>query len=252
MDVIDREKKWLLEEKYAGFPSEDYHRDVSRLHRDVPLAYIIGYVHFLNCHIDVSQRPFIPRVETEFWVEKVIGALKDTHPSQKSTRILDLCAGSGCIGIAFLKHLSNALVDFGEMNISFIKQIVMNGEKNHIDARRMRTIHTDLFSNINDRYDVIVTNPPYLSRTRQSFTQKSVLEFEPHDALFSRDNGFAHIKNIIVTAPLHLHDRGKLYVEIDPWQKTIIEDLFQESNEYSKIMFLKDQYGVFRVAAFEK
>ncbi|MDO8520716.1 MAG: HemK/PrmC family methyltransferase [bacterium] len=148
----NKERTWLLNEKYSGVETPAFRTDLKRLERGEPLAYIIGWVDFLGCRIDLSARPLIPRPETEFWVEQAMAEVTSGQwlvaSRKNSLKILDLFAGSGCIGIALLKHLPNAMVDFGEKDPRLCKQIEKNIALNAIDPKRTRVIQTDVFSNI--------------------------------------------------------------------------------------------------------
>ncbi len=95
---MTQDEVWLLREKYQGVKTDAFFEDCARLKNGEPLAYIIGSIPFLNTTIFLDAHPLIPRPETEFWVEKAIAHMNVRAP----LRILDLCAGSGCIGVAVL------------------------------------------------------------------------------------------------------------------------------------------------------
>src|SRR5690606_26669366 len=100
--TLNQEEQWLLEEKYAGAESEAFRADLKRLTGGEPLGYVIGHVPFLDCRIHLDSHPLIPRPETEYWVEKAMVAIKEVAggPEARPLHVLDLCAGSGCIGVA--------------------------------------------------------------------------------------------------------------------------------------------------------
>jgi release factor glutamine methyltransferase len=235
---MNKDQQWLLEEKYAGIPSPQYEADLKRLNRGEPLAYIIGWSDFLDCRIDLSLRPLIPRPETEWWVEQVINKTETTKP----LKILDLFAGSGCIGIALLKHLPNAVVDFGEKEQTLKEQIEKNIFENKIDPKRARIITTDVFSNIPDPYDIIVANPPYIDPETPETVDRSVLDWEPHAALFAEKGGLFFIEALLQQASGHLNADGVLYVEFAKDQEEDIAQLMKETKLEGTIH--ADQYGV--------
>ena len=133
--MFEQEKRWLMKEKYGGRECAAFSADVEKLENGVPLAYLIGNMPFLGCTIDLEYKPLIPRPETEFWVNDFIKNEIDETPRYK---ILDLFAGSGCIGIGILKNCQNCSVNFGEKNSNFIKQIKKNLKLNKINKKNMK------------------------------------------------------------------------------------------------------------------
>ena len=150
---ISEKIKFLIKDKYAGKWHPEFLNDLKRLKAGEPLDYIIGWKPFLNCQIDLSQKPFIPRPETEYWTEKFIAFAK-TRGSR--LKILDAFAGSGCIGIAILKNLKNTNVNFIEKNPEFIKQIKINLKLNKIASSRYQIIHSNIFENIGINKNIIL------------------------------------------------------------------------------------------------
>ena len=221
-----------------------------------PLDYIRGFCEFLGCKIDLSQKPMIPRPETEFWLKK---AIKSINQAGRKIVCLDVFAGSGCIGIAVLKNcpeLCRGAV-FGEIDKNFIKQIKINLDLNKINPKRYRIIHSDIFKNIKGRlalhqnlrfgagYDYIFANPPYVAEKRKHLVQKSVLDFEPHRALFGGKDGMIFINKFLKDAKKYLNKNGKVYLEFDSFQKKIIEKLLKQFG-YKKFKFYKDQFKKWR------
>lgn len=243
MQEFSKEIDILLREKYQGIETEDFLHDIQRLNNGEPLDYVIGNIPFLNCKIDLSFKPLIPRTETEFWVEKALKELTDVN---KHLNILDLFAGSGCIGVALLNALPNAHVDFGEIDQSLTEQIHINLKLNNVEDRA-RVIQTDVYSHITEmKYDFIFANPPYLSKERIKDIQGSVLANEPHEALFAEDDGLHYAKTLISDSQSHLNQNGTLFIEIDPHQKEPLETYAKDYN--CAITFWNDQYDRTRVA----
>ena len=241
--MYTQEEKWLLREKYNGVYAPEFERDKLRLKQGEPLAYIIGSVPFLNVKIDVSLRPHTPRVETEFWTEKVIEILKTDV--RKEIRCLDLFSGSGCIGIAIAKNVLHAHVDLADTDARCIQQIEKNILLNTIDCRNVRVLQSNMFSHVPGTYDYIFANPPYLATKRIDRVADSVLSFEPHRALFGGSDGMDVISCFLAECPKHLAPHGRVFMEFDDRERDAIEELVSKLS-YRDVWFEKDQYGVWR------
>jgi release factor glutamine methyltransferase len=238
---MPKEEAWLLKEKYHGEKSDAFFADCKRLALGEPLGYLIGYSPFLNCKIWLDSHPLIPRPETEYWVEKAIAEIN--HRTISSPRVLDLCAGSGCIGISIAKAVPSAFVDFSEIDLSHYPTIEKNLTENDIAPERTNIYHTNLFEGIDHTYDFIVSNPPYIDLDL-GMTDESVLKHEPYIALSGGLAGLEVIEDIIKRAPLFLNPHGQLWLEHEPEQTKAINALASENN--FSITTHNDQYGVNR------
>ena len=251
-EILKNEKRWLLEEKYGGNvlakESSEYLSDIKKLESGYPVAYLIGNVDFLGCHIDLESKPLIPRPETEFWVKEII----DEHKNSESLKVLDLFSGSGCIGLSILKNINNCQVDFGELKQEHVDQIDKNISINSLDNTAYNVYQSDVLSSIPEgEYDLILTNPPYIDKTKKETVQISVLDNEDPDALFADDQGLFFVKKIIDEGFTYLKDGGKIYIEYDPWQTDLIRE-YLDSKGISKYKYWKDQFGKNRVVIIEK
>jgi release factor glutamine methyltransferase len=230
--VLAREINWLLREKYRGEKSDAFFADCARLEAGEPLAYIIGQVPFLDCTIHLDSHPLIPRPETEYWTEKAITEIKNNFrgPTPKSRggtpKVLDLCAGSGAIGVAVAKAISEAQVTFAEIDSAHLPTIKKNLTSNTIiyDSTNYPMVVSDLFAHVSGTFDFILTNPPYIDRDAKT-VDDSVVAYEPHLALFGGDNGMEIIARIITEAHKHLQPSGQLWIEHEPFQLEAIAHL---------------------------
>lgn len=255
LDLLDREKRWLLEEKYQGIENEEYATDIARLESGTPVDFLIGHREFLGCHIDLSYHPLIPRNETEFWTHNLINKLKSEKTRSRASGcrvgVLDLCAGSGCIGIALLSHLPHAQVDFAEYNPDFVAQIKKNLEINNIDPKRYHVYQSNMFENIGwsdyPMYDLIVANPPYIAHNRRETVQDSVHNQEDHGSLYADDDGLYYIKQIIDSLPRYLAPEGECYIEYDPWQTDLITEYLDTNHPHLEYRIIPDQNNKDRV-----
>lgn len=238
-----REIDWLLREKYPRFLAEpkrylpQIRRDVKRLRKGEPLAYIIGWVDFLGCKIDLSGKPLIPRPETEYWTEKFIEELrirnKELRSKKKGGRsgrfkILDVFAGSGCIGIAALKHIPKAEVWFADSDPACLKQIEKNIKLNRISAGRYRIKHSNILKNVRMLFDYILANPPYIPAGRRAKLPLSVRKYEKPKALFGGKDGLYHIRRLLKEAKEHLRPGGEIWMEFGSGQAAAVRKIAEK------------------------
>ncbi len=232
---------WLLKEKFGGVKSDAFYADCKSLALGKPLAYLIGWTPFLNCKIWLDSRPLIPRPETEFWTEKAIKVIRDT--GLKIPRVLDLCSGSGCIGVAVAKSIPESSVDFSEIDVNHIPTINKNLTENGLDEKKSTVAHTSLFAKLHHQYDFVLSNPPYIDASLER-ADASVTENEPYVALFGGKDGMEIISQIIEQAPSHLNHHGQLWLEHEPEQTSAIYTLGREHG--FSVTTHNDQYGVER------
>ena len=208
-------------------------------------------IKFLGCKIDVSKKVFLPRPETEHWTKIAIKdianfELKISRPSKKpnyNIKVLDIFAGTGCIGIAVLKHTENTFVDFVDIDEESLDQILINLNLNKISPKRYRIIKSNIFANLGgEAYHFILANPPYVALERKNEVDKEVLQKEPHNALFAGKKGLSFIKKFLKEAKDHLKPYGKIYMEFDP----------RQIGELRKILIKKGYQFEFRKDQFKK
>ena len=211
----------------------------------IPIEYEKSFIKFLNCKIDLRNRVFIPRIETEFWVKKAIKELKIENCKLKIDA-LDIFAGSGCIGIAVLENIKNSFVDFVDIDKKAIGQIKINLKLNKIPRERYRIYKSDLFEKIkNKNYNYIFANPPYVAKERLKEVQPSVLKYEPKTSFLAGKRGLFYIRKFLKEAKRFLKERGTVYLEFDPLQKKEIEDILKKKG-YKNFKFFKDQFKKYR------
>ncbi len=236
-----QEIQWLLEDKYGGEKSSSFFTDCERLAAGEPLGYVIGHIPFLNCQIWLDSKPLIPRPETEFWVELAISGIKKM--TSQAPSVLDLCAGSGCIGTAVAKAVPVVNVDFSEIDVHHLPTIEKNLKTNGINPYQSNIIQSDLFQNVTKKYDFILSNPPYIDPVLDR-TETAVKSHEPHLALYGGQNGLELINKIITTAPTHLNPEGQLWLEHEPEQSAAIKHI--GGSQGFTVITYNDQYKVER------
>jgi len=223
------------------------------MNKDLPIEYKKGFTKFLGRQINLSQRVLIPRIETEFWVAKVLSQLKKRR---KKFFALDIFAGSGCIGIAVLKSSYFSHVDFIDLDPRAISQIKINLKINKISSKRYRVIKSDLFEKLEKEkegagYDFIFANPPYVARERLPEVQPTVLKYEPKSAILAGKKGLYFIKKFLKTVKNFLKEKGFIFMEFDPDQKEDIKKILEKEG-YKNFWFQKDQFKKYRFVKISK
>lgn len=201
--------------------------------------YARGSVPFLGVTVRLDSQPLIPRTETEYWAEHAI----KSAPSATPLRVLDLFAGSGAIGLAVLAHIPYSHVTFAEIKPQHLLTIQKSIDVNGFDPSRTTLLESDVWSAVTGVFDIVVANPPYISRERNT-AEDSVLSAEPHEALFADDDGFSLIQKTIEGLSEHLTPNGALWIEYEPYQSERLRAL---GALYGfSVAMKRDQYNVER------
>lgn len=224
-----------------------FYRMRQRRLKKEPVAYILKKRFFYDLEFYVDKHVLIPRPETEILVETAIKQLK---PLKSQSRVLDIGAGSGIISICLAKfaNANVTAVDVCKKALSVFKKNI----KKHNLENQITPILSDLFPPIpkepfDNRFDMIVSNPPYVSENDWNNLEPGVKDFEPKHALVAEENGLTLIKDIITRAPAYLKENSPLLIEIGYGQEPPVR-AFLEQNKWKNIQFVKDYAGVQRVA----
>ena len=212
------------------FISQDYKNiiieSLDKISKNYPIDYIINKKNFYGYDFYVNEDVLIPRPETEELVQWV---LEDNANIKKSIKLIDLCSGSGCVGITISKENKNMDVTLSDVSEKALEVCNKNKVQLNSDAK---TIKLDLNSNFesNYKYDIIVSNPPYLSPNEANEIGENV-KFEPEIALFAPINNPLHFyKRIIEFALINLNKKGQIYLELNP---VFIKDFIQLLSDYN-------------------
>lgn len=209
---------------------------MSLLEKDYPVQYIIGYVDFYGLKINVNEFTLIPRYETEYLIELTLKEIKKLNLANQ--KILDLCTGSGAIGLTLKSLLPSSEVTLSDISKDAL--MVANKNKNELNLD-VNIIESDLFKNIQGKFDVIISNPPYVM-TNETLP-KDVL-YEPHLALYSGPKGIDHIEEIFKNIKSHLNNKYLIALEIneksEPDITNLIKTYFEKNINYK---FMKDLAG---------
>lgn len=210
---------------------------------DVPLSHLVGFEYFYDRKYKVTKDVLSPRMETEELIYKVVEYVKATK--KNNLKILDLCTGSGIIAITLKKELDQFSIDVLASDISeeAIKVAKENAQSH--DAT-IKFVKSDIFNNIDDKFDIIVSNPPYIDRKDEVTMQDNVLKYDPHLALFAEEEGMYFYRKIIEQTNEYLNENGVMFFEIGYDQKDKIIKL-ADMNGYSAEVY-KDINGRDRMA----
>ncbi len=213
-----------------------------------PFQYICGYQEFYGLKFSVSRDVLIPRPETELVVEQAINFLQ----IRETRQFCDIGIGSGCISIAILKQVSNSFAvgcDVSERAL----ELARNNAQMHGVADRLRLIVSDILLNvdISNGFDLIVSNPPYISKSEFPNLQPEVRDYEPRLALLGGEDGLEIIQKLILQARGALKPGGKLIMEIGHDQADAVSDILQKSG-WNDVDFIADLRGFLRVVVATK
>lgn len=188
--------------------------------RGVPVAYLLGWKEFYSRRFWVQPGILVPRPETEILVEKALALLRH---SPGATRVLDLCCGSGCIGITICLETLNTTVVASDISHQAVEQTAQNIRHLGVEDR-VEVLQSDLFEELpKEAFDLIVSNPPYVGTDFGPAPDPEVASHEPSMALFSGRYGTDHIRSIVERAPSYLIEGGSLIVECAPFQAEKVE-----------------------------
>lgn len=195
----------------------------------------------------VDENVLIPRVDTEILVEEVIDNCNKNE--EREYKILDLCTGSGIVGISLAKYIKNCEVVCADISKKALEIAEKNAKNNNVD--NIKFIYSNMFSNIKDKFDIIVSNPPYIKREVIEELEKEV-QNEPHIALDGGIDGLDFYKIIANQAYNYLNENGGLFLEIGYDQKEEVTNLLKDSEKFGKIYSKKDLYGNDRIVVAYK
>lgn len=228
-----------MDEEMSQEQIREYQALLSKRAERIPLQYIVGEQEFMGLKFRVNSNVLIPRQDTETLVEE---ALKVIEPGM---RVLDMCTGSGCIIISILKNTTNvdgAACDISKQALNVAKENArLNGV--FVDFER-----SDLFEHVDEMYDVIVSNPPYIRSDEIPHLMPEVSVFEPHEALDGSEDGLLFYRRIIKDCRANLKPQGRLLFEIGCDQGRQVSEMMQFAG-FSDVHVIKDLAGNDRVVS---
>lgn len=231
-----------LNETCGSSLEQRYIEAIKKRSERIPLQHILGYTSFMGLRFKVNENVLIPRQDTEILVEE---ALKEVHDGME---ILDMCTGSGCILISLLKYTNGCIgvgADISEKALEIARENsdAILGEAMDITYSY---VNSNLFENIDGKFDVIVSNPPYIATNKIDSLEPEVKDYDPIGALDGGEDGLYFYQKIITEAPKYLKLGGSILFEIGYDEKDAVSKLLEE-NGFTDIEVIKDYAGLDRV-----
>ncbi len=246
-NVLAKDKLYIITNRDKNVSLKDekeYFELIEKRKNKMPIKYILGETEFMGLDFNVEEGVLIPRGDTEILVEEVLSIINE----EDELNVCDLCSGSGAIGISianYRKKINVEEIDFYEVPEKVTKKNIIK----HGLESRVKFIKSDLLKepiNQGKKYDVIVSNPPYIKADEISNLMDDVKKYEPHTALDGGDDGLVFYKRIIEESKTTLNNEGVLAFEIGYDQGEEVSNLMKEAGFYN-IKLVKDLAGLDRV-----
>ena len=230
--VLKKDKSYLVvhaDEEISNEQENKFFMGIEKLASNIPLQYVVNHQEFMKLPFYVDENVLIPRQDTEIVVEEAIGLIK----ANNYKTVLDLCTGSGAIAISIAKY-TNANVVATDISKEALEVARKNAKTNEVDVK---FIESDMFNNVEGKFDLIISNPPYI-KTSEMENLQEIVKKEPKLALDGDIDGLKFYRIIAENAYKHLNEKGSLVLEIGFDQKQEVTDLLKEN--YTLIECKKD------------
>ena len=238
MSILNVNETYLIINDENDVPIEkeqEFIKAVEKINIGYPVQYITNSQQFYGLDFYVDENVLIPQPDTEVLVENVI---KIANRNENIKSILDICTGSGAVGISLAKFIKNVQVDLTDISIDALAIANKNAIANCV-SKKCSFIKSDMFDNLNKKYDIIVSNPPYIETDVIKQLSKEV-QNEPLIALDGGKDGLYFYKKIANEAYKFLNSNGFLALEIGFNQKDAVIRILEQTGEYKDIYCLKD------------
>lgn len=243
--LLEKDRQYILvydEKQLTQEQEEDYFKNIERLGNGEPLQHITHQQEFMKMNFYVNKDVLIPRPDTEVLVEEVIKIAEKIN----AKKILDLCTGSGAIAISLAKYINNSQITAVDISEKALKVAEKNAKKNEVE-NQIAFFTSNLFQNLpKEKYDIIVSNPPYIKREVIKSLDKEVKQ-EPLIALDGGWDGLDFYRKIIHQSYEFLKYKGYLCLEIGYDQKIDVIELIEQEEKYIHTYSKQDLYGNDRI-----
>jgi release factor glutamine methyltransferase len=237
---------------FAEVPEEEekvaFREMVRRRGEGMPVAQLVGYKEFYSLKFRVTEHVLIPRPETEHLVIEALDCAKAMNKTDGPLLIADVGTGSGAIAISLAATLPETQVTAIDQSSEALKIAIWNAEKHKVDSR-IDFVESDLLEEVKSptKFDLICSNPPYVSETEYEDLLPSVRDYEPREALVSGPDGTEIIKRLLGESYDRLNSGGRLIIELSPMIADACEELVGQISELEDLRFIKDLAGHKRI-----
>jgi len=261
LHVLGRDRAWLYAHPEEVVPGLEAHRFLSLILRRAggePTQYITGKQEFWGLEFEVTPDVLIPRPETEHVIEVALDrlAVREIRAGRKQTltgeglHIVDVGTGSGCIAIALAKELPSAQVTATDVSPAALTLAKRNAARHNV-ADRVAFLERNLLAGLAGKYDLIVSNPPYVGRKEKDTLMREVRDYEPELALYGGEEGYELYADLIAQAARTVMRGGLLVLELGHNSLPAVQPLLEPLN-WANVAVTKDLAGIDRVIAAER
>lgn len=228
---------------------QKYREHIKRRGNFEPLQYVIGRVEFYGLELKVNPSVLIPRPETELMVENILSQ----YPKEQKLIILDIGSGSGNIAIALAVNLPQSKIVSTDISEEVLQVAKENSERHNVSGRIKYVKHNILKNELNNfpMFDIVVSNPPYVSKESYSSLQKEIKDFEPGITVTDYSDGYTFFRDISAKASAKLKENGKLFFEVAQGQSEEVIEIMKINN-FMNIGVIKDYQNIDRIIFGER
>lgn len=244
--VLGCKKEELIirqDENIGEVQVKEFIEGIEKISKGYPVQYITHSKEFLGMDFYVDENVLVPRSDTEVLVEEVIKIADERNKKE----ILELCTGSGAIAVSLAKYIENADITATDISKGAL-EVAKKNEERLLEKKKIQFIQSDMFENIDKKYDIIVSNPPYI---KHDVIKEYTLEFEPQIALDGGEDGLKFYRIIIEEGYKYLNEGGIITLEIGFDQKEEVMGIAQSTGKYKNIYCKQDVFGNDRVVVME-
>lgn len=248
---IERERHFLYAhpaKEISGVEMERFRSLVARRIEGEPVAYITGRKEFWSLGFEITPDVLIPRPDTEILIEEILKLFDQER--ERKIRILEIGTGSGAISVALASELKNASITATDFSPNALAVAEKNAVNNKV-GDKISFVCGDMFESVEGKFDIIVSNPPYISECEFGLLAPEVREYEPRRALVAGPEGTEFHRKLVRDGERFLEKGGRLVMEMGAGQRFALEKMLKDK-DYCDITFRSDYAGVERVAMAKK